>query len=132
MIRKINHLFILVGILSLIATVATISLLSRVVVSPLVRMKEATERLSQGDFSVSLHIRGNDELASLAKAIQSLANDLNHLKKTRNEFLASISHELRTPLTYVKGYADIARRKELSVEDKKKAGWKMMGLFGMK
>jgi nitrate/nitrite-specific signal transduction histidine kinase len=69
MIRKINHLFILVGILSLIATVATISLLSRVVVSPLVRMKEATERLSQGDFSVSLHIRGNDELSSLAKAI---------------------------------------------------------------
>jgi signal transduction histidine kinase len=51
-----------------------------------------------------------------------LANDLNHLKKTRNEFLASISHELRAPLTYVKGYADIARRKELSAEDKKKAG----------
>jgi signal transduction histidine kinase len=120
MIWKINHLFILVGILSLIATVATISLLSRIVASPLVRMKEATERLSKGDFSVSLHIRGNDELASLAKVIQSLANDLNHLKKTRNEFLASISHELRTPLTYVKGYADIARRKELSAEERDK------------
>jgi signal transduction histidine kinase len=119
-IHRINHLFILVGLLSLLATIATISLLSRVVASPLVRMKEATERLSKGDFSVSLNIRSNDELGALAKSIQSLANDLKHVKRTRNEFLASISHELRTPLTYVKGYADIARRKELSEKERDK------------
>src|SRR5690606_18872396 len=56
----------------------------------------------------------------LAESIQSLANDLNHLKKERNEFLASISHELRTPLTYVKGYADIAKREGISEDERRK------------
>ncbi|MBT2671262.1 hypothetical protein J7E95_10590 [Streptomyces sp. ISL-14] len=27
--------------------------------------------------------------------------------------MASISHELRTPLTYIKGYADVSRRKDI-------------------
>lgn len=70
---------------------------------PLVRMKQATEKLSKGDFSVRVQVKGEDELAQLGKAIQTLATDLEYLKKERNEFLASISHELRTPLTYVKG-----------------------------
>lgn len=63
-------------------------------------------------------MKGNDELAQLGRAIQTLANDLAYLKQERSEFLASISHELRTPLTYVKGYADIARRPHLSEEQR--------------
>jgi signal transduction histidine kinase len=81
-------------------------------------MKEATEKLSKGDFSVRLQVKVGDELAELGKAIQTYARDLEYLKKERNEFLASISHELRTPLTYVKGYADIARRPNVEEEER--------------
>jgi signal transduction histidine kinase len=118
MIYKLKHHFVIVGILSVILTVMTIAFLSRVITMPLVRMKEATEKLSRGDFSVRLHVKGEDELAELGKAIQTLANDLEYLKKERNEFLAGISHELRTPLTYVKGYADIARRPNITEEER--------------
>ncbi|MDQ7864662.1 HAMP domain-containing sensor histidine kinase [Peribacillus frigoritolerans] len=84
---------------------------------PLISMKEATTKLSKGNFSVAVPVRSHDELGELAQSIQSLANELNYLKKERNEFLASISHELRTPLTYIKGYADITRRKELDASE---------------
>ena len=47
--------------------------------------------MSKGDFSVRLKVKGGDELAELGKAIQTLARDLEYLKKERNEFLASIS-----------------------------------------
>lgn len=118
MIYKLKHHFLMVGILSVFLTIITIAFLSRVITIPLIRMKEATEKLSKGDFSVRLQIKGEDELAELGKAIQTLARDLEYLKKERNEFLASISHELRTPLTYVKGYADIARRPNVEEEER--------------
>ncbi|MBY6269813.1 sensor histidine kinase [Parageobacillus thermoglucosidasius] len=118
MIDKLKHHFMMVGILSVFLTIITIALLSRIITIPLIRMKQATEKLSKGDFSVHLQVKGEDELAELGKAIQTLARDLEYLKKERNEFLASISHELRTPLTYVKGYADIARRSNMGEEER--------------
>jgi signal transduction histidine kinase len=118
MIYKLKHHFLMVGILSVFLTIITIAFLSRVITIPLIRMKQATEKLSKGDFSVRLQVKGGDELAELGKAIQTLARDLEYLKKERNEFLASISHELCTPLTYVKGYADIARRPNMGEEER--------------
>lgn len=120
MIDRLKHHFLVVGILSVFLTIMTIAFLSRVITIPLIRMKQATEKLSKGDFSVRLQVKGEDELAQLGKAIQTLAKDLEYLKKERNEFLASISHELRTPLTYVKGYADIARRPTIEEEERAK------------
>lgn len=120
MILKLKQHFLVVGSLTLILTVITVFFLSQVITLPLIRMKQATKTLSKGDFTVSVSHRSNDELGELAESIQTLANDLNHLKKERNEFLASISHELRTPLTYVKGYADIAKRDGISEEERRK------------
>ncbi len=120
MISKLQHHFMLVGSLLVIFTIITVFFLSQAITQPLIRMKKATERLSKGDFSVSVNHTSKDELGELANSIQTLANDLNHLKKERNEFLASISHELRTPLTYVKGYADIARREGVNEEERNK------------
>ncbi|MBO1511311.1 sensor histidine kinase [Metabacillus bambusae] len=112
-ISQLNNHFLLAALLILFFMLITIFFLSRALTKPLVSMKEATRKLSNGDFSVSLPVTSNDEIGELSKSIQTLANDLNYLKKERNEFLASISHELRTPLTYIKGYADIGRRKAL-------------------
>ncbi len=49
-------------------------------------MKQATEKLSKGDFSVRLQVKGEDELAQLGKAIQTLARDLEYLKKKETNF----------------------------------------------
>ncbi|KKI88463.1 histidine kinase [Bacillus sp. SA1-12] len=109
-ISQLNHHFLFAALLILFFLLITIFFLSRALTKPLVSMKEATSRLSSGDFSVTLPATTKDELGELAKSIQTLANDLNYVKKERNEFLAIISHELRTPLTYIKGYADIGKR----------------------
>ncbi len=117
-VSQLNRHFMLASILIIFFLFITIFLLSKLLTRPLILMKEATTRLSKGDFSVSVPVQSNDELGELAQSIQTLANDLNHVKQERNEFLASISHELRTPLTYIKGYADIARRTNLSPEER--------------
>ncbi|AQU78365.1 MULTISPECIES: HAMP domain-containing sensor histidine kinase [Planococcus] len=119
--RIVDHLknqFLLVGIITVFLTIVTILLLSRIITLPLIRMKEATEQLSQGDNQVDLTSDRNDELGELANAITKLSTDLDRLKNARNEFLSSISHELRTPLTYIKGYADILDRSDTTERER--------------
>jgi two-component system, OmpR family, sensor histidine kinase ArlS len=118
LIARLNKHFWLAGIL-LLSSMAIITLfLSRFITKPVIKMNEATLKIRKGDYSVALPRLGNDELGELGESIQVLADDLNHIKKQRNEFLASISHELRTPLTYIKGYADIAGKDGTAPEDR--------------
>lgn len=118
MISQLNQHFFIASLLILILMLITIFFLSRALTKPLVVMQEATKKLSNGDFSVTLPNMSKDEIGELAKSIQTLATDLNHLKQERNEFLASVSHELRTPLTYIKGYSDIGRRPSLDEKER--------------
>lgn len=119
MIGHLRNQFLIVCLIAVVLTVITVFLLSRLITLPLIRMKKATEQLSEGNNEVRLNIDRNDELGELANAITTLSDDLDRLKNARNEFLASISHELRTPLTYIKGYADIASRPDASEEEKR-------------
>lgn len=118
LITKLNKHFWLAGILLLTSMAVIILFLSRFITKPVIKMNEATSKIRQGDYSVTLPRGGNDELGELAESIQVLADDLSHMKRQRNGFLASISHELRTPLTYIKGYADIAAKAGTSPDDR--------------
>lgn len=118
LVHKLNQHFGLAGGASIVILFIIYSILSKFLTRPLIRMKEATERLSEGDFNVSLPAMGDDELGELSVAITKLANDLERMKTERNEFLASISHELSTPLTYLIGYLKIAMRDELTEQER--------------
>ncbi|SOC42954.1 sensor histidine kinase [Ureibacillus acetophenoni] len=120
--RMVSYLsihFVITGIMSFLILLLLYAFLSKVITRPLIRMKEATEKLSKGEFNVSLPKLGKDELGELSFSIQKLANDLERLKKDRNEFLASVSHELSTPLTYLIGYSNVAMRDGLNDEERK-------------
>ncbi|WP_031546310.1 sensor histidine kinase [Salinicoccus luteus] len=119
-ISNLTRQFLFIGLVTVILTVVTVMVLSKVITQPLVRMKHATEAMSGGNHEVALSTDRNDELGELATAITRLSKDLKRVKSERNEFLASVSHELRTPLTYLKGYADIISRDSQSAADRRK------------
>jgi signal transduction histidine kinase len=54
----------------------------------------------------SVPVRGEDEVAGLARAFNAMSGDLAAAREAERTFLLSVSHELKTPLTAVRGYAE--------------------------
>nr|WP_316047581.1 HAMP domain-containing protein [Planococcus glaciei] len=63
-VEHLRNQFLFVGLIAFGLTIAAIFILSRLITLPLIRMKEATEQLSEGNNEVSLHLDRNDELGS--------------------------------------------------------------------
>ena len=78
-------------------------LLSRYLVKNIQTLAKATHQLNNGNFNVQLLPHGKDELATLARNFNDLAQTLSQNEISRKAWLADISHELRTPLAIVKG-----------------------------
>lgn len=103
----------------LVATGLSI-LLSRRIVRPLLDIRKTAELLARGDYQARVNVEGEDELASLAKQMNRLAESLSYYQSSRREFLSHVAHELRTPLTYVKGYAALLQKPNLDPEKSQK------------
>ena len=69
-------------------------------------MAAATRRFAQGDFSVRLKVKGRDEVAELAEALNHMAVSLSSVETMRRSFVANVSHELKTPMTTIAGFVD--------------------------
>ncbi|MGG0177662.1 sensor histidine kinase [Gottfriedia acidiceleris] len=74
---------------------------------PMIEMEKATREIAKGNLNTKVQIKSNDEVGSLAHAINDLSIELNNYRTNRSELLANISHELRTPISYLKGYAQL-------------------------
>jgi signal transduction histidine kinase len=81
---------------------------------PLEDLVEASERLAGGDLDTRVKVGGLAETASLGRAFNEMAEELqrragerDQLDRMKDEFVLTASHELRSPLTSVQGFAEI-------------------------
>lgn len=80
--------------------------LARRIVTPIREIEQATSAIAGGDLATRLDVRGDDEIAQLAAAVNGMTNDLDRSRSLEQQFLLSVSHDLRTPLTAIRGYAE--------------------------
>ena len=73
---------------------------------PLRQMAAATRQFSRGDFSARIRVKGRDEVAELANALNTMAVSLSSEEEARRSFVANVSHELKTPMTTISGFID--------------------------
>lgn len=75
-------------------------------VKPLRQMAAATRQFSRGDFSARVRVKGRDEVAELAGALNNMAVSLSSEEEAHRSFVANVSHELKTPMTTISGFID--------------------------
>ncbi|WP_186579260.1 sensor histidine kinase [Aquibacillus kalidii] len=119
-IQNIIKLVVLASLGAVILAIGFTFFISKKLAAPLLQMEHATKRIAnKQDFSTRVTYKGNDEIGSLANAINNMSSTLERYQTNRNEFFSNITHELKTPLTYIKGYTQ-AIRKNLYQSDNEK------------
>ena len=85
------------GVLALLMSL----LVSRRITGPLEELTDAAGDVSAGNFEVRVSPRGDDEVAALAAAFNSMADRLARDEQWRRDMTSDLSHELRTPLATI-------------------------------
>ena len=96
----------LVGLAAGAAGVVLVMLFSRRVLRSIGNLTAAARRLGSGDLSSRVPVRGNDEVAELGRAFNTMADALEDSERQRRNMVADVAHELRTPLANIQGHIE--------------------------
>jgi two-component system sensor histidine kinase BaeS len=81
-------------------------LLAYTVLRPVRDLTNAAQTLASGQLSHRVKVSGDDELASLGKAFNQMAESLQQAQQSRRDMTADIAHELRTPLAVQRAHLE--------------------------
>ncbi|MGA9667597.1 MAG: ATP-binding protein, partial [Terracidiphilus sp.] len=98
------YYFLVAGATGLLCWVASAG-----VVSPIRRVAASIALFGQGNLSIRVHTRRQDEVGQLGRSFNQMAERLERLIVSERRLLGDISHELRSPLARLKFAVKLAR-----------------------
>lgn len=112
---------LIVELLAMVLAGSLVLLLCRRMTRPLEQLEQASRQIAAGAYSQRTAIHGSDEIASLsrsfdemAQAVEGTVQTLQQNARQKDDFVAAFTHELKTPMTSILGFADILRSGEVS------------------
>jgi signal transduction histidine kinase len=100
------------GVVVALATALVLALLVTAVIAlritrSLRRLSAATTAVAAGSFREPIPVGGRDEVGTLARSFNAMADRLRQHDELKEEFFATLSHELRSPITSVREAAHL-------------------------
>lgn len=108
-------LFILIILVSVIFIPLYVIL--RLLLNPLKVLSNTVQKIGRGNYDVDLPFKRKDELGELGDSIKTMAGNIKHSIKTKEQLLIDVSHELRSPLTRLKLGVEVDSPKEKIKDD---------------
>ncbi len=113
-ISNLNRGIILSAVTATGLALAIGIVLARTISQPIRKLKEATQKVAEGELGYQVAVRANDELGDLADSFNRMSADLARSNELRRQMTADIAHELRTPLSVILGYTEALSEGKLS------------------
>ncbi|MDX8030533.1 HAMP domain-containing sensor histidine kinase [Lentzea sp. BCCO 10_0856] len=92
----------------LLAAVGVAALAGARITLPLRALTAAAQHMSGGSDIPPVPVRGQDEIAGLTKAFNTMAANRAQLEQARKAMVSDVAHELRTPLSNIRGWLEAA------------------------
>lgn len=100
-LRGVSRALGLSGLLSGMIALLIGLILARRITAPVTDLTAAAHRMANGDKSIRLPIRSDDELGKMSHAFNTMAEALEKQEQLRNRLIDDVTHELNTPLSVI-------------------------------
>lgn len=95
-------------------------LVAQLLIQPITKLTEATEKMGTETFDVPLSIHRKDEIGRLADQFVTMRMRVEQSILKRKEFVHNVSHDIQSPLHTIQSYLSLLQQSGSGEEEKKK------------
>ena len=102
-------------LVSLVASGLMSVFIGRRILTPMLKLSNASKEVAHGNFTVSVSDSSKlEEVQTTFRNFNAMVQELNSITTLSNDFIANVSHEFKTPLTAIEGYTMLLQDPTLS------------------
>ena len=93
--------------------------LSKIFVSPMMKLGDAMRKVAGGDFTVHLDCTSKiRDVREVYGSFNTMVKELGNTETLQTDFVSNVSHEFKTPINAIEGYASLLQDSQLTDEQK--------------
>ncbi len=101
-IAAFRNQVIIISLIVFIMVLAISIYLGERITRPVRKLTKASKQILEGNLTVNVDIKRNDEIGVLGETFNRMSEELNKIDISRKRFVSDVSHELKTPLASIK------------------------------
>ncbi|AWB92753.1 sensor histidine kinase [Aeromicrobium chenweiae] len=106
-LRDLIVTYVLLAALSVIVVAGVASWSAGRLLSPVRRLRETAQGITDGDLGGRIEVTGHDDLSDLQRTFNAMLDRLEAAFAAQRQLLDDAGHELRTPLTVLRGHLEV-------------------------
>jgi signal transduction histidine kinase len=106
LLTRLNRSALAAAIIAGVVALVLALLLAYRLLHPVQDLTQAATHMAKGDLSQRVPVRGDDQLATLGRTFNTMADSLEQAEHRRKALTADIAHELRTPLAVQRAHLE--------------------------